>query len=141
MSARNQPCCISCQKYGYMFDNYAFTVKERFLRYVTIDTQSDPHSKTKPSTDKQKNLGRVLVQELLEIGLRDAHMDEFGYVYATIPSNTTKQVPVICFCAHMDTAPDCSGANVKPIVHMNYDGSDIVLPDDPTQVISPSEHE
>jgi tripeptide aminopeptidase len=124
-----------------MFDNYAFTVKERFLRYVTIDTQSDPHSKTKPSTDKQKNLGRVLVQELLEIGLRDAHMDEFGYVYATIPSNTTKQVPVICFCAHMDTAPDCSGANVKPIVHMNYDGSDIVLPDDPTQIISPSEHE
>jgi tripeptide aminopeptidase len=124
----------------YMFDNYAFTVKERFLRYVTIDTQSDPQSKTRPSTDKQKNLGRLLVQELLETGVRDAHLDEFGYVYATIPSNSDKQVPVICFCAHMDTAPDCSGANVKPIVHMNYDGSDIVLPDDPGQVISPQDH-
>jgi tripeptide aminopeptidase len=123
-----------------MFDNYAFTVKERFLRYVTIDTQSDPHSKTKPSTEKQKNLSRLLVQELLEAGIRDAHLDEFGYVYATIPRNTDKQVPVICFCAHMDTAPDCSGANVKPIVHMNYDGSDIVLPHDPSQVISPEDH-
>jgi tripeptide aminopeptidase len=123
-----------------MFDNYAFTVKERFLRYVTIDTQSDPHSKTKPSTEKQKNLSRLLVQELLEAGVRDAHLDEFGYVYATIPRNTEKQVPVICFCAHMDTAPDCSGANVKPIVHMNYDGSDIVLPDDPNQVISREDH-
>jgi tripeptide aminopeptidase len=123
-----------------MFDKYAFSVKERFLRYVTIDTQSDPQSKTKPSTDKQKNLGRLLVQELLEMGVRDAHMDEFGYVYATIPGKTQKNVPTICFCAHMDTAPDCSGANVKPIVHMNYDGSDIVLPDDPNQVISPNDH-
>ena len=123
-----------------MFDKYAFSVKERFLRYVTIDTQSDPQSKTKPSTDKQKNLGRLLVQELLEMGVRDAHMDEFGYVYATIPGKTQKNVPTICFCAHMDTAPDCSGANVKPIVHMNYDGSDIVLPDDPDQVISPNDH-
>lgn len=123
-----------------MFDNYAFTVKDRFLRYVVIDTQSDPHSKTKPSTEKQKNLGRLLVQELLEIGVRDAHMDEFGYVYATIPGNTDKQVPVICFCAHMDTAPDCTGTNVKPIVHTNYDGSDIILPDDASQVISPEDH-
>lgn len=123
-----------------MFDNYAFTVKDRFLRYVTIDTQSNPHSKTTPSTDKQKVLGRLLVQELLEMGVRDAHLDEFGYVYATIPRNTDKQVPVICFCAHMDTAPDCSGANVKPIVHTNYDGGNIVLPDDDTQVISPEDH-
>lgn len=123
-----------------MFDNYAFTVKDRFLRYVTIDTQSDPHSKTKPSTEKQKTLGRMLVQELQEMGIQDAHLDEFGYVYATIPGNTSKNVPVICFCAHMDTAPDSSGANVKPIVHANYDGSDIVLPDDNNQVISPKEH-
>ena len=106
---------------AYMFDNYSFTVKDRFLRYVTIDTQSNPQSKTQPSTDKQKNLGRLLVQELLELGVRDAHLDEYGYVYGTIPANPDKSVPVICFCAHMDTAPDCSGTNVKPIVHMNYD--------------------
>lgn len=123
-----------------MFDNYGFTAKDRFLRYVTIDTQSNPGSKTNPSTDKQKSLGRLLVQELLSIGIADAHLDEYGYVYATIPGNTGKQVPVICFCSHMDTSPDCSGANVKPIVHTNYDGSDIILPDDPTQVISPKEH-
>jgi tripeptide aminopeptidase len=123
-----------------MFDNYGFTVKDRFLRYVTIDTQSDPHSKTKPSTEKQKNFGRLLVKELHDMGVRDAHLDEYGYVYATIPGNTSKVVPVICFCAHMDTAPDCSGASVKPIVHTNYDGSDIVLPDDTSQVISPKDH-
>jgi tripeptide aminopeptidase len=123
-----------------MFDNYGFTAKDRFLRYVAIDTQSNPASKTNPSTDKQKSLGRLLVQELLSIGVPDAHLDEYGYVYATIPGNTDKQVPVICFCSHMDTSPDCSGTNVKPIVHTNYDGSDIVLPDDPTQVISPKEH-
>lgn len=123
-----------------MFDKYAFTVKDRFLQYVTIDTQSNPNSKTQPSTDKQKTLSRLLVQELLGMGIADAHLDEFGYVYATIRSNTDKQVPVICFCAHVDTAPDCSGANVKPIVHTNYDGSDIVLPDDNTQVISPNDH-
>jgi len=123
-----------------MLQHYAFTVKERFLRYVVIDTQSNPHSNTHPSTEKQKNLGRLLVQELQAMGVRDAALDEFGYVYATIPANTTKAVPVICFCAHMDTAPDCTGANVKPIVHENYDGGDIVLPDDPSQVISPAEH-
>lgn len=123
-----------------MFHQYAFTVKERFLRYVVIDTQSNPHSNSKPSTEKQKNLGRLLVQELQAMGVRDAMLDEYGYVYATIPANTTKPVPVICFCAHMDTAPDCTGASVKPVVHENYDGGDIVLPDDPSQVISPSEH-
>jgi tripeptide aminopeptidase len=94
----------------------SFTVTERFLRYVTIDTQSDPASPTCPSTEKQKDLGRLLVKELLAIGLTDAHLDEFGYVYATIPANTDKpDVPVICFCSHMDTAPDCSGKDVKPI--------------------------
>lgn len=117
-----------------------YTVAERFLRYVTIDTQSDPESPTCPSTEKQKDLGRVLVAELLEIGLSDAHMDEHGYVYATIPANTDKDVPVICFCSHMDTAPDCSGTDVKPIVHQNYTGADIVLPDDDTQVIRLTDH-
>ncbi len=116
------------------------TITERFLRYAVIDTQSDPESTTYPSTEKQKNLGRLMVQELLEIGLKDAHMDEHCYVYATIPSNTNKKVPVICFCSHMDTSPDSSGKNVKPIIHKNYDGSDIVLPDDPTQVLRVSDH-
>lgn len=123
-----------------MFDKYPFTVQENFVRYVQIDTQSDPQSTTFPSTEKQKTLGRLLVQDLQQMGITDAHLDEFGYVYATIPANTEKQVPVICFCAHMDTAPDCTGTGVKPIVHQNYDGGDIVLPDDPTQVISPADH-
>lgn len=123
-----------------MFENYIFTVAERFIRYAQIDTQSNPQSKTHPSTEKQKDLGRVLVQELQEMGITDAAMDEYGYVYASIPSNTTKQVPVICFCAHMDTAPDCSGKGVRPIVHKGYDGGDIVLPDDTSQVISPAAH-
>ncbi len=118
-----------------------FSVKERFLRYVTIDTQSDPNSDTFPSTEKQKNLGKVLVAELLSMGITDAHLDEFGYVYATVPANSAKEnVPVICFCSHMDTAPDCSGTDVKPLVHPNYQGADIVLPDDPTQIIKLKEH-
>lgn len=116
------------------------TAKERFLRYVQIDTQSDPESKTIPSTEKQKDLSRILVQELHEIGIPDAELDEFGYVYATIPANTDKKVPVICFCSHVDTAPDCSGTGVKPIVHPKYKGQDLVLPDDPTIVIRESEH-
>ncbi len=116
------------------------TVTERFLRYVKIDTQSDPNSSTCPSTEKQKNLGKLLVKELLEIGIKDAHMDEFGYVYATIPSTTSKQVPVICFCSHMDTSPDCSGENVNPQITKNYDGKDIVLLNDASQIIKVSEH-
>jgi tripeptide aminopeptidase len=123
-----------------MFENYPFTVAERFLRYVQIDTQSDPQSQTHPSTEKQKDLGRLLVQELLQMGLADAALDEFGYVYATLPASSDKKVSVICFCAHMDTAPDCTGEGVKPIVHRNYDGGDLVLPDDPAQVISPRYH-
>lgn len=119
----------------------SFTVTDRFLRYVTIDTQSDPNSTTIPSTEKQKDLGRLLVKELLEIGISDAHLDEYGYVYATIPANTNKaDVPVICFCSHMDTAPDCSGTGVKPIIHKNYTGADLILPDDNTQVLKMSEH-
>lgn len=123
-----------------MFNDYKFTAAERFLRYVQIDTQSDPLSTTFPSTDKQKKLGRLLADELKDIGLKDAHLDEWGYVYATIPSNTDKKTPVICFCAHVDTAPDCSGTDVKPIVHQNYQGQDIILPDDKTQVLRMSEY-
>jgi tripeptide aminopeptidase len=123
-----------------MLDSYAFTVRERFLRYVQIDTQSDPLSTTQPSTEKQKDLSRVLVAELQQMGISDAELDQYGYVYATLQSNTTENVPVICFCAHVDTSPDCSGFQVKPIVHENYDGSDIVLPDDPLQVISIKDH-
>ncbi len=116
------------------------TVLERFLRYVKIDTQSDPTSKSIPSTEKQKNLGKILVKELKAIGISDAKLDKFGYIIGTIPSNTKKKVPTICFCSHMDTSPDCSGENVKPIVHTNYKGVEITLPDDPTQVLRPSEH-
>jgi tripeptide aminopeptidase len=119
---------------------FQHTVLDRFLRYVVIDTQSDPESKSNPSTEKQKDLGKLLVQELHAMGIDDAALDEFGYVYATIPSNSQKSVPTICFCSHMDTSPDSSGAGVKPIVHKNYAGQDIVLPDDPTQVIRTTDH-
>jgi tripeptide aminopeptidase len=119
---------------------FEHTVTERFLRYVVIDTQSDPASPTCPSTDKQKDLGRLLASELQAIGLRDAHLDQHGYVYATIPANTTKQVPVICFCSHMDTSPDCTGKDVKPQIVRNYRGGDIVLPGDPSQIIRAAEH-
>ena len=115
-------------------------VAERFMRYVKIDTQSDPHSSTFPSTEKQKDLSRLLVQELLDMGISDAHLDEFGYVYGTITSNSVKNIPIVCFCAHVDTAPDCSGTNVKPILHENFQGNDIVLPDDTSQIISISNH-
>src|SRR4051812_1516607 len=100
------------------------TVTERFLRYVKIDTQSDPDSTTCPSTEKQKDLGKVLVAELLEMGISDAHMDENGYVYGTLPANINKKIPVILWCSHMDTSPDCSGKNVNPLIHKNYDGTD-----------------
>ncbi|HRE37259.1 MAG TPA: peptidase T [Chitinophagaceae bacterium] len=123
-----------------MFQNYKFTAAERFMRYVQIDTQSDPQSDTYPSTDKQKNLSSLLAEELKAMGIVDAHMDEYGYVYATIPATTDKKVPVICFCAHVDTAPDCSGTGVKPLLHKNYKGQDFILPDDKTQVLKISEY-
>jgi tripeptide aminopeptidase len=123
-----------------MFTNYQYTVTERFLRYVQIDTQSDPLSSSFPSTAKQKDLARILVQELLDMGVANAELDEHGYVYATIPANTEKTVPVICFCSHMDTSSDCSGTGVRPIIHSKYDGGDIILPDDPAQVIRAAEH-
>ena len=123
-----------------MFRAYDFTAKQRFLQYVTIDTQSDPNSTSIPSTEKQKNLGRLLVEELLAMGLSDAHLDPFGYVYATLPSNTNKDVPVICFCSHMDTSPDCSGENVKPQLHRNYAGGIIKYPANPDIALDPAEH-
>lgn len=120
--------------------SYSYSVAERFMRYVQIDTQSDPNATCFPSSEKQKDLARLLQQELTALGLSDVMMDEFGYVFATIPANTSKQVPVICFCSHMDTAPDCSGTGVKPILHTNYQGADIILPDDNTQVITTQQH-
>lgn len=119
------------------------TVTERFLRYVQIDTQSNHDSATCPSTAKQKDLGRLLVKELREMGVTDVQLDEHGYVYATLPSNTPKKVPVICFCSHMDTSPDCSGKGVKPIVHKNYQGKNITLPrsiDGKKVVLTPKAH-
>ncbi|MGJ4917462.1 peptidase T [Bradyrhizobium sp. HKCCYLRH2060] len=120
--------------------SYTHSVTERLLRYAVIDTQSDPTSPTCPSTLKQKNLGRMLAAELQAMGLSDAHLDDNGYVYATIPATTDKAVPVICFCSHMDTSPDCSGANVKPQIVRNYQGGDIVLPGDASQIIRVAEH-
>ncbi|RZK16626.1 MAG: peptidase T [Pedobacter sp.] len=120
--------------------NFNKSLEQRFIKYAKIDTQSDPNVPTCPSTEKQKNLGRELVQELLEIGISDAEMDENGYVYGTIPATSDKKLPVIFFCSHMDTSPDCSGENVKPIIHDNYQGVDLILPDDPTIILKMSEH-
>jgi tripeptide aminopeptidase len=112
-----------------MFDeNYNYTVVERFLKYVKYDTQSDEDSETTPSTEKQFELANELVKELKELGLEDAHVDENCYVMATLPANTEKDVPVIGFIAHIDTAPAVSGANVKPQILKNYQGGDITLP-------------
>ncbi len=120
--------------------NYKHTAAERFMRYVQVDTQSDPASPSQPSTEKQKDLSKILVTELHAIGITDAELDEHGYVYATIPATTEKNVPVLCYCSHVDTAPDCSGTGVKPILHPKYDGSDIVLPDDTSVVVSTKDH-
>lgn len=115
-------------------------IADRFMRYVRVDTQSDPTSSTNPTSEKQKDLSSLLCKELLGMGITDATTDEFGYVYATVPSNSSKKnIPVICFCSHVDTAPDCSGTNVKPIHHRYYDGKDIVLPDDNSQVLKMSD--
>ncbi len=117
------------------------SVLEKFLRYVRMDTQSDESSSTYPSTAKQLDLLRLLVEELKAIGLKDAAMDEHGYVFATIPATTKKsKVPVIGFIAHVDTSPEMPGANVKPIVHTSWQGGDIVLPDDPTAVLRPKDN-
>ncbi|MFM6946762.1 MAG: peptidase T [Flavobacteriales bacterium] len=121
-----------------MSNNY--NVTERFMRYVQIDTTADPNSKSFPSSAKQRDLAEVLYNELKAMGLQDVLLDEWSYVFATIPSNVQHPLPTICFCSHMDTAPDCSGTNVKPILHTNYQGQDLTLPDDPTQVLSPKQH-
>jgi len=119
-----------------MFDEkYKFTCVDRFLDYVKIDTQSSEESTSFPSTEKQKVLSQKLVEELKEIGLKDAHMNEHGYVIATLPSNTNKNVPVIGFIAHVDTSPAVTGENVNPVIHPNYQGGDISLPNDSNQVI------
>lgn len=124
-----------------MFDqNYKFTCVDRFLKYVTIDTQSDENSTSFPSTEKQKDLSRLLVEELLALGIKDAAMDEWGYVTGTVPGNTTKNVPVVGFISHVDTSPAVSGANVKPMIHKNYQGGDIPLPMD-GQVIRAADNE
>lgn len=122
-------------------NNYTSTVSERIMKYVRIDTTADPNSSSFPSSEIQKNLARELVMELKLMGIEDAEMDEWGYVFATIPNNTgNENLPNICFCSHMDTAPDCSGTDVKPILHENYNGQPIILPDDETQVITTEQH-
>jgi tripeptide aminopeptidase len=121
--------------------NFHFSVRERFMRYVQIDTETDPISSSFPSSEKQLDLARVLLKELQALGLEAVEMDEWGCVFATIPSNSENtDLPTICFCSHMDTSPDCSGKNVKPIIHRNYDGSPIILPDDLSQIITVQQH-
>jgi tripeptide aminopeptidase len=116
------------------------SLTNRFCRYAQIDTQSNPDSNEQPSSAKQLDLSSLLLEELKSLGLTEIELDENGYVYASIPSSTEKAVPVICFCAHVDTSPDCKANEVKPILHKNYTGEDIILPDDPEQVIRTSDH-
>jgi tripeptide aminopeptidase len=124
-----------------MFDeNYKFTCVDRFLKYIKYDTQSDEDSTSFPSTEKQKILLKDLAEELKKLGLEDAHMDEWGYVMATLPSNSGKNVPAVGFIAHADTSPAVTGANVNAVIHKNYKGGDIVLPKDPSQVIKLSDN-
>lgn len=120
--------------------DYAFQSKERFLRYVQIDTQSDPHSETVPSTSKQMDLANLLADELRSMGIKEVHLDEKGYVYAHLPSNLSYDVDGLLFCSHMDTSPDCSGNQVKPLIHPNYQGQDLILPLDPSVRIRLQDH-
>jgi len=123
-----------------MFDpKYKFTCVDRFLKYVKYDTQSDEESTSFPSTEKQKKLSADLAKELKKMGLKDAAMDKWGYVMATIPSNTKKKVPPVAFIAHVDTSPAVTGKNVKPIIHKKYKGGDIKLPKE-SRVIKVSEN-
>jgi tripeptide aminopeptidase len=120
---------------------YPSSCVERFLEYVTFDTQSAEDSASFPSTSKQLDLLRRLVADLRAIGLDDAAIDDHGYVFATIPATSVKRgVPVIGFIAHVDTSPEVSGAGVRPIVHRDYRGQDLVLPDDPSVVLRPADH-
>lgn len=117
-----------------------YNVAERFMRYAQIDTTADPNSTSFPSSAKQRDLAQLLYNELIDLGLSDVEIDEWSYVFATIPSNVSQPLPTICFCSHMDTAPDCSGTDVKPILHRNYNGQPITLPDDPTQILRTEDH-
>ena len=121
-----------------MKTNFDSELEQRLVRYCKIDTQADEKSPTSPSTEIQFDLLRLLVDELTEIGVRDAQLTDYGAVLATIPATVDKTVPTIAFLAHVDTAPGYNATGVKPIVHHNYDGGDIILPDDPEQVLSPS---
>jgi tripeptide aminopeptidase len=123
-----------------MLTGYSNSLVDRFFKYAQIDTQSNPDSGSQPSTAKQLDLSRLLLEELISLGLTEVELDENGYVYASIPANSNKDVPVICFCAHVDTSPDCKASEVKPLLHKNYSGQDIVLPDDPEQIIRTSDH-
>ncbi len=114
-------------------------VVERLLRYAQVDTQSDPESATCPSTEKQMDLARILVEELTEIGLKEVSLDENGYVMASLPANVDREIPTIGFIAHMDTSPDMSGTNVCPAIVENYDGGDIVLNEEMNVVLSPAD--
>lgn len=116
-----------------------YTVKDKFIQYVQIDTQADPTSTTFPSSIKQLKLTQLLSEELEQLGI-PYKTNKAGYIYAHLPSNVNYKVPKIFFCAHIDTAPDCSGTDVKPILHNNYNGSSIILPDDTTQIISPNKY-
>ncbi len=116
------------------------TVLERFLKYIAVETTSDEASETCPSTPNQLVLGQMLVDELLELGLEDASMDENGYVMATLPSNVDKEVPTIGFVAHMDTAPDLTTKNIQPRIVDNYDGSVIVLNEEKNIVLDPENY-
>lgn len=113
-------------------------ISDRFLKYVSFDTQSDPGSDTVPSTDKQWNIARYLAEELKEIGMEDVSLDDNAYIMATLPSNVDYKVPVIGFIAHFDTSPDYTAKNVKPQFHENYDGGDIVLNKSEQVILSPS---
>lgn len=112
---------------------------KRFVKYAKVHTTSNEDSETVPSTEIQKNLGKILVEDLKEIGLSDAYMDDKGYVYATLKSNTDKKLKKIGFIAHMDTSPAASGENVNPQIHRNYDGGDIIVNKEKNIVLSPSE--
>ena len=112
---------------------------KRFVKYAKVHTTSSEDSETVPSTEIQKNLGKILVEDLKEIGLSDAYMDDKGYVYATLKSNTDKNLKKIGFIAHMDTSPAASGENVNPQIHRNYDGGDIVVNKEKNIVLSPNE--
>src|SRR5437870_271214 len=115
------------------------TLLDRFCRYVRIDTQADESAGKYPSSPGQLELGKVLVEELRGMGIKDAAADEHGIVLATIPATSARPAPVVAFIAHLDTSPETSGRQVKPIIHRNYDGSDIVLPGDPSKVIRVAE--